>query len=130
MQIPLPVILTISFLVGSFSAYYAYRTGKNPVLWFAIGFIFGLWGIFAFFFAPSMKKKPVSTEPVVSFNLRGPNDKLWYYLDRGNQQLGPMSRNALIEAWKMGEIGPSTYLWHEELADWKQLSELSEKGQQ
>ena len=126
MEIPLPALLSVSFAVGIFSAYYARKTGRNPYVWFAVGFFFGALGIFAIFFAPKKKVK-APPGPVISFNLRGPNDKLWYYLDKGKQQEGPMSRDALIAAWKSGKIGPATYLWHEELADWKPLSELSEK---
>lgn len=112
-----PLMFLIAFFMGCASAYLARRMERNPYLWFGIGFLFGICGIFAIFFVQP-KKKP--SQPV--FTLHGPTDKLWYYLE-GNAQKGPMSRDAVFQAWKAGTITPQTYVWHEELTDWKLLKE-------
>ena len=54
----------------------------------------------------------------------GPFDKLWYYLDPAHEKIGPMSFQALNQEWKQGKITPTTYVWHEELPDWKPLQEF------
>ena len=127
MQAPVvsPLMIVSALAIGSFSAYLAHKRGKNPYLWFLIGFLFGIFGIFAIFFASGKKKKrtraPVQPKPVPT--IQGPTDKFWYYLDPSHQQLGPMSRDALSAAWKEGKIGPATYVWHEEMPNWKPLKE-------
>jgi hypothetical protein len=124
----LPVHLLIAVLVGFLSAHIATRRGRNPYFWFSIGFLFGIFGILAIFLIPNPKKKPQPSPPPPRVEpkpyIDGPIDRFWYYLDGANRQQGPMSHNALTKAWKTGEIASSTLVWHEELADWKELQEL------
>jgi hypothetical protein len=117
---PTPLMLAASFVVASISAYLAHKMGRNPYLWFGIGFFFGLFGAFAIFAIP--KKAPAKPKMPI-FTIDGPADKFWYYLDGQNTQKGPMSRDAIALAWKEGKIGPSTYVWHEELSEWKFFKE-------
>jgi hypothetical protein len=115
-------MLLVAAVIGSISAYLAFNRGKNPYLWFAIGFLFGVLGVFAMFFSSS-KKKPLPAPKQPALRLEGPVDKFWYYLDPAHVQQGPMSKDALTQAWKLGKINPSTYIWHEELPEWKPLKE-------
>lgn len=119
-----PLMLISATAIGSLSAYLAYKRSRNPYLWFFIGFFFGIFGIFAIFFAPAPKKKVNRTPPPLVYNIQGPIDKFWYFLDPANQQQGPMSRDAITAAWKEGRIDPSTYVWNEEMSDWKPLGEI------
>lgn len=126
MQFPLsPTALLIAAGIGALSAYIAHRRGRNPYIWFFVGFIFGILGIMAIFFAPSGKKKaaaaPIDAKPEPT--IQGPKDKFWYYLDLSNQQQGPMSHDALTLAWKDGTVNSATLVWHEDLTDWKPLKE-------
>jgi len=124
MHIPFnPFVIIVSLAIGAISAYLGHKRGGNPYLWFAIGFFFGIFGIFAVIFANSRKKaaREPKKEPV--FTIDGPIDKFWYYLDPTHKQQGPMSHNALTAAWKSGEIDSSTYVWHEEMPEWKPLKE-------
>ena len=111
-------------LIGSLSAYLAYRRERNPYLWFGIGFLFGIFGILFLFFSPSRKKKEVPVEAAPLPTIQGPSNKFWYYLDPAQQQQGPMSLDALTTAWREGKIDLSTYIWHEDLSDWKPLQEM------
>lgn len=126
MHIPInPLIFVSAAVMGSISAFLAYKRERNPYLWFALGFIFGIFGIFAIFFF-GLKKKEVSMnlkplQPV--FSIHGPRDKFWYYLDPTHEQKGPMSHDALTKAFREGKVGLSTYVWHEEMPEWKQLKE-------
>ncbi len=114
-----------SFLAAFTSAYFAHKRGRNPYLWFFLGGVFGIFGLMAIFFAPRNRPKPlppIKLEPQPY--LVGPVDKFWYHLDPSHQQQGPMSYQAITKAWKEGKIKPSTYIWHEELVDWKPLEEI------
>jgi hypothetical protein len=117
---------TTALLIGTFiglaAAYVAHRKKRNPYLWFFVGFFFGLFGLFFFIFLPQKKKTPKKTAPQPFIS--GPSDKFWYFLDKSNEQVGPMSYIALSKHWKEGEIGQSTFIWHEDLTDWKPLEDL------
>ncbi len=118
-----PLMIFTALIMGSISAYLAYRREKNPYLWFALGVLFGIFGIFAMFFGADKKKSMEEPKPEPVLKIIGPSDKFWYYLDPTHQQKGPMSRDALTGAWKEGKIDLATYVWHEEMTDWKPLKE-------
>ncbi len=128
MHIPInPLMLVVAAIMGTISAYLAYKRERNPYLWFVLGFVFGIMGIFAIFFFPKKKmpEAPIRQEPILS--IHGPTDKFWYYLDLSHESQGPMSHDALTKAWKEGKVNPSTYVWHEEMPDWKPLKEVLTK---
>jgi hypothetical protein len=121
----LPSLFLASGAIGLVSAYLAHRRNKNPILWFCVGFFFGIFGIFAIFFAPAPKKKELPLAPTQPKPyLHGPMDRFWYYVDQANQKVGPMSYDAVAKAWTQGNISPITLVWHEELTEWKPLQEL------
>ena len=124
MFVPITPFMWISALgIGLLSAYLAGKRGRSPYMWFAIGFLFGIFGIFAIFFATGKKQKkaPLKQEPI--YRIQGPSNKFWYFLDPTHVQQGPMSRDGIAAAWKEGKIDLSTYVWHEELPDWKPFKE-------
>ena len=126
MHIPItPLMFVSATVMGSISAFLAYKRKRNPYLWFALGFFFGIFGIFAiFFFGPKKKPAPLDLSPLEPpLSISGPTDKFWYYLDPAHEQQGPMSHDALTKAFKEGVIGPATYVWHEEMPEWKPLKE-------
>ncbi|HSX10193.1 MAG TPA: DUF4339 domain-containing protein [Chlamydiales bacterium] len=124
MNIPLsPLMLVSAAAIGGISSYLAHKRGRNPYAWFAIGFLFGIFGIFAIFFAAPKKAAVLPPKPEPVLKIQGPSDKFWYYLDPENRQQGPMSLDAITIAWRQGKVDLSTYVWHEEMTDWKQLKE-------
>ena len=121
--------LLVGSITGLISAYFAYRRHRSPLFWFLIGFFFGLLGVIAFFLAPSSKKKRVPSHleqpnPVPQPYLFGPSDKFWYYLNEAREQIGPLSHHGITNAWKEGKLSSATFIWHEELSEWKPLQEL------
>jgi hypothetical protein len=123
-----PVVIGL-FLNGLLSAYLAHKQKKNIYLWFSIGFGFGLLGIMALFFL-HQQKKPIrkkGTNPIPLASIEGPKDKLWYYLDPTHNRKGPMSLEALTSEWRQGKVFSSTYVWNEELSDWKLLENFLAK---
>lgn len=121
-----PAMIIVGFIMAGISSFLASKRGRNPYAWFAIGFFFGIFGIFAAFFASSKKKSPQEKqqEPKVPIlKIDGPQDKFWYYLDPTHTQQGPMSKDALTLALKQGKVNLSTFVWHEEMSDWKPLKD-------
>lgn len=111
--------------IGSISAYLAARQGRNPYLWFFIGFFFGLVGLVTIFFVPKIQKekKGEARTPVTESFIVGPTDKFWYYLDPAHKQMGPLSFTALNRAWKEGKVKSTTFVWNEEFSEWKPLQD-------
>ena len=119
-----PLTLCAALLTGCLGAFLAKRRGRNPYNWFFIGFFFGVLGTLTIFFAPNKKQLPaVATEPPLP-TIQGPLNKFWYYLDGSHNQIGPMSHQSLTTEWRQGKISATTYVWHEELPEWKLLKDL------
>lgn len=132
MLISLFLLLFFAFL----SAYVAKQRGRDPIAWFMIGILLGI-------FAPIllMILKPVgvtvSQDKVVEENEEeklelipqntSANDfgnKVWFYIDPSHQQQGPIYFAQLKALWSDAKIQPSTYVWCEGMQDWKRIQEL------
>ena len=108
------------------------------MIWFVLGAILGLIAIITLYILPpkaivapaagdplvlqSMEKE-MMTGPADDINSRPP-ELLWYYLDKEDKQYGPMSFYALQSAWDEDQIIASTYVWNEEMDNWKTLENL------
>lgn len=135
-SIPLSYLLMGAVFSGTISAYLFYRVKKRPLHGFLIGFLFGVYGLAWILITswPSLKKRgggrriPQQLRPAFPLpqekTLQGPSDKFWYYLNEAHEQQGPMSLTALSGAWKEGKVSLSTYVWHEDLPEWKKLGEF------
>lgn len=126
-----PATIVSAVLFGLISTYFAIRRKRNPYLWFTIGFFFGMLGLFAIFLSPQRRKAPKKKAPIPTPQekplpiLPGPLDKFWYYLDPSHQQVGPMSHSAITKALREGLISQATYVWNEDMSEWKKVEELS-----
>jgi hypothetical protein len=140
------LLFILCLAVGGATYHYAKQRGRNPQGWFIIGFLFGIFGLLFLFLLPSKKnlpqqqsqKKgsqgvPLDEPQMKSRLLQNPLieaidpahiSKLWYYLDGANQQFGPMSINALSNAWQEGKVTIKTYVWNEELENWRHFEEV------
>lgn len=126
-------------LIGYLCSRIAQNRGRNPMLWFILGAILGLIAVIVLYILPSrvvvasagaIPENKVSDEDVSYIPPEDvasrPPEALWYYLDKENNQFGPMSFNALQSAWNSDEINAATYVWNEKMEDWKTLEELPE----
>ena len=123
----LSTTLLVSSVAGLLSSYLAYRRGKNPILWFLVGALFGMLGVFALFFSGHFKKKQAASVAKLAEPkpyLAGPTNKFWYYLDAAGTQVGPLSYNGMTAAWKEGTVPVTAFVWHEDLTDWQALQDL------
>lgn len=131
-------------IIASFTAYYANRKGRNPLLWFIIGVLLGIFAPLILLFLSSVK--PVDSDiptmsvsnpdpsldqldqapPQVNLQSSEEENKLWYYLDQNHQQIGPVSIIALRELWNRGQLEITSYVWSDGMEQWQKVDSLPE----
>lgn len=144
-----PFICSLTWLIlGTICAYIARNRNRNPYIWFFVGLFLGIFGLIILFIIPTKKQEELapilsssqlSNPPLPHFettmNAQGSSSEspehamtknLWYYLDDENKQYGPMSFFAFKQAWENDQIKSSTFVWSEEMENWKPLEELQE----
>lgn len=124
-------LLTLAMwvLFGLACAYYAKERGRKPMHWFFIGLFLGIIGLILLFILPSLKniqKKILTAAAVPPPSIPDKLQKLWYYLDGNNEQFGPMSFTALKRAKDEEKISSQSYVWNEEMDNWKKYEEAIE----
>ncbi|MBY0528603.1 MAG: DUF4339 domain-containing protein [Rhabdochlamydiaceae bacterium] len=132
-------LFLICIAVGAIASHYAKQRGRNHRAWFVIGFLFGILGLLILFLLPSKKRstpiskpaEPPAPAPHPYFQKSlletidpAHSEKLWYYLDQSHEQLGPMSLTALSHAWKQGKVSEKTFVWNENLENWKHFEQV------
>jgi hypothetical protein len=134
-------------IIASFTAYYANRKGRNPLLWFIIGILLGIFAPLILLFFPSVKSErgenglptmtvsnpdpslePLSIKPPTEEEIKRKEEenKLWYYLDQNHQQIGPVSTLALRELWNRGQLELNSYVWAVGMEKWEKVDNLSD----
>ncbi len=132
------IMILICTIIGALCYHYSKKRGRNPYTWCAIGLLFGIFGLIALFVmrplnrprgAENRKDLDLEVPPIIINNHLETLDpshsnKLWYYLDQENQQFGPMSIDALTNAWRDGKVHAATYVWNEVMENWKRFEEV------
>ena len=124
--------IALGLMLAWCCSHYAKKKGRNPTTWFFLGILFGIFSLITLFILPAIKPKgePLSEEPAAPkppeltllFPLQA--EKFWYYLDEEKKQLGPMSFSALSKAWKEGIVREVTFVWYEEMENWKHFKDV------
>lgn len=122
--------LVTNVMIAYACSRYAMRVRRNPTNWFIAGLLFGIFAIIVLYFlsrtrvavvkpAPQPRIVPqlITLEPAHA-------EKLWYFLDEQMTQFGPMSFNGLKRAWNEGKVRDQTYVWNEEMKNWKKFQEV------
>lgn len=135
LEISPEIFAFIALANGCLSAFFARRRGRNPVAWFLIGAFIGLIGLIILFFLPQLEKKPA-----VSFSALAPQKPApleialeapaisaiadWYFIDSDKKTIGPISQDLLEDKWKSGAINANTYVWNDQMSDWKKIQDM------
>jgi len=114
--------------LGVLTAYYANTRGRDPYLWFAVGFFFGILGFIALFLFPNLNPPPVEKpkveEPEPSFVPNPFECQDWYYLNAEKKNIGPLTLTELKDSWKEGSLDSKSYVWNDTFEDWKKVVEV------
>lgn len=124
----IPLIL-FWLVCGLLSYRLAKRRGRQPIVWFLIGFFMSIFGVIALLLLPRARRRvEVPTQPLRAvFPKRSESWlKMWYLLDQAHTQDGPYEFPDLIKKWKESGINEKSYVWGEGMKEWKRFSELPE----
>ncbi len=134
MLISFVFLLSLAGLTG----FLAKRRGRDPVGWFLISLIVGVFGLLALFImSDKSKEQPTELEEDEDALLSGKDVfaettvyvKKWFYLDEEHKQSGPHSFEKIQELWDSNELTPDTYVWTEGMLGWSHISEVPSLGE-
>ncbi len=126
------LLLLFAFL----SAYMAKQRGRDPVAWFMIGILLGIFAPILLLILRPVQSDSKALEDIEEDEnarltplqeeslIKSYTDKEWFYLDLSRQQQGPVYFKALKTLWLEKKITISTYVWSEGMAQWKKIEEL------
>jgi len=114
----------------------AKKKKKNAIVWFQLGFFFGLFALIAFFLlglknrvsSQKLAEETATASSSSSAEIMPPledkrnttlNTRDWYYLDKENKQVGPITFDLLKKEFSANKILDKTLLWSEGMEDWK-----------
>ena len=120
------ISIVVSFLLGCQCRHLAMKKGRDQTVWFMAGVFFGIFALLIILFLPARVKVATTLPIEPSFEALSSlhAEKFWYFLDETKQQYGPMSFSALKAAWKEGTVRKKTFVWNEEMENWKPLEEV------
>lgn len=133
------------FLMGGITAYFAFQRGRDPFIWFVLGILLGVLALLVLFFladlsakAPGDTSTSIPQQQQTFFGLEAPQDppqelkeqafltKEWFCIDRTFRQLGPMDFETLKSLWIKSDIDENSFVWAEEMPEWKKIIDLSD----
>ena len=121
--------ITISLFWGWITARFAQKKGLNQKNWYIAGMLFCALAFIMVLFQRKKNLKmpePVDKSQLIPIHLSH-RECLWYYLNKTGQQFGPISFQALINDWENNKIEEESYVWNEDLDDWKRFNEVLQK---
>ncbi len=143
-----PDLYLISFIalfVGAICCFVSKKRGRRPLLWFFLGFSFGILMILLLYILPNKNRltqkpafvesrsNPISYAPesmVETTTIHLPQIEVgahpWYYLDVEDQQLGPVDFSVLKQEWKNEKITAQSFIWTQGMNDWQRITDFSD----
>ena len=130
------IFLTI---IGFITSQIAKKNNRNQYLWFFLGYLFGFIGLISllimnkYYPKKKIKRKRIPKASKTSVKLiKKPHPSLkrhenvfWYYLDKTDEQFGPLSFDAITKYFKENKISKNTYVWNENYKDWREIHKIS-----
>lgn len=125
------IILFLSCFGLGWAAYrLAQIRGRDPIVWFFLGMLFGLLGILVLYCLPKPKEKekvqadlpPIEKPSIVPLVIDAPKE--WFFVDKSKTRHGPVDFSILKSKWTNQTIDPFTYVWSEGMQTWKKIEEL------
>lgn len=118
--------IILGLIIGGWTSYLAKFRGRDPRIWFLLGFCFGLLGLVALLVMPDLSKNQegeeeleITVEPIIPDAV----EKQWFYLDADEQQKGPVDYEFLKLLFEDKKISSTSFVWSEGMEEWKTIEE-------
>lgn len=130
------LFLILWLFMGAACAHFASSRGRNPYIWFVIGFSLSIFGLLVLFALPKVggqkqnltpkldPKDPFEQDVLLKSELL--SKKEWFYLDQARLQQGPVSFDHLKTLWQDSSINLQTLVWAEGMENWTKIKEVSD----
>lgn len=148
----LAISMFLWLLMGAITSYVAAKRGRDPFIWFAIGILLGLIGLFILVLLPPYtpgSEKKEGDAAISSDQDTGAGSNLvslvitpaaipskydfvgkdWFYIDENGQQQGSITYHTLKTLWIEKKIETETFVWSEGMPEWKKIGSLTELAQ-
>lgn len=124
-------------MIGTATAYFANQRGRDPIVWFMVGMLLGLFGLVLLFLLPPVSAEEAAAKemedlageskpPEIKFPV-AQHDYLikeWFYYDQHKERQGPVKFEVLKKLWEDGNIDEETFVWAEGMANWVKIEEV------
>lgn len=127
------LFICIVALIGALAAKMAKNKGRDPVIWFWLGALFGLIAIAVLYFLKDLSKEEKGALTALEESSAPVDEEkkldsvgVWFILDKKRAPMGPFSFEDIRSMFKEGSLNASSYLWHEAWAEWKRASDVPE----
>lgn len=125
--------IVLGIFIGWGCSYLAQQRGRDPWIWFIIGFFLGLLGLVLLMILPNVKvneeKMTVSDQgqcaDMKKLNGIEPEKEEWYFLDDEGVQSGPVTLSSLRQLFEDKKISSISYVWSEGMEEWKTIEECN-----
>lgn len=134
------MLISLALLVffGAISAYLAKKRGRDPVAWYVMGMLLGIFAPLILLILKPLIPSDAAPSPTtpeenenyklaqVNFSnlIRDYSSKEWFYLGIDCTPQGPYAFDALKSHWQEGKIAARTFVWTEGMAKWQRIQEL------
>ena len=123
-------LLLFSGVMGLLCSHLAKKRGKHPLIWFSMGFLFGIFGLILLYIVPTFSKQEVKRPAYKAPKPVERSDawiRMWYYLDPMQKQVGPIEFPEFIDRVRSKKVEEETFVWSEGMKEWKKLSDLPDE---
>ena len=119
-------------MIAGANAFFARQRGRDPVGWFLLGLLLGVFGLLLLVVLPKLKKNQAGEleqdEDRLLLGIADSREALklkeWFYLDKNSKQQGPVGFALLSSAFEKGDITLETYVWYEGMVAWERIREI------
>ena len=129
------MLVLLWLVMGLLCARLATKKGRNPAIWFVVGFVASWVGLLVLFILPAAKASETVEAPkqknddpmTIDVTAQVMNSEpLWFYLDGDHEQQGPTAESKLRSLWKSGVLKPASLVWKEGMSEWKEIKSIAD----
>lgn len=132
MRMLISVLLLLFF--ASLSAYLARQRGRDPVAWFMIGILLGIFAPLLLILLKPLQMGDEDKEEIETIRSSSTQvqespaqsylNKEWFFVDENHQQQGPVNFDQLKVLWQENKITLATYVWSQGMSQWIKIEDL------